>query len=336
MLKKLVKIAIKTLAILVVVVIVGVLGIMVAEQIIYHDYFGNDSQKEFDTPGMNDGFIQQGVWAVLGNTFLSSGYMMDKSPSRIYVTTGDSFKERNTLFVNLKDTKGNYTSNHAGGVACFGDWVYLCNSSKSPSTILVYDLSQILSAKNGDDVVAINEFAVHARASFCTIDSNVLYVGEFFKEESYPTAQAHHLTTPSGDKNSAMLYGYQIDPNSKNGGLKSNMPVSAFSITDMVQGVCFDDKGQVYLTTSFYWYESSQIFVYNKPSTTQHKLKVGGVDVPLYYLDNSNLDRQIKAPSLMEQICYKDGRFFAIFESANNDARFGKLLKARYIWSVKL
>ena len=60
MIKKLIKIAIKTMAIIVVVAIVAVIGFMLAEPLIYNDFYGKDSQKEFATPGISDDFIQQG------------------------------------------------------------------------------------------------------------------------------------------------------------------------------------------------------------------------------------------------------------------------------------
>ena len=64
MIKKLIKIAIKTLAIIVVVAIVAVIGFMLAEPLVYNDFYSRDSQKEFATPGAGDDFIQQGFCSV--------------------------------------------------------------------------------------------------------------------------------------------------------------------------------------------------------------------------------------------------------------------------------
>ena len=76
MIKRLVKKATKVLATFVVVVIILALGIIVAEPLLYHDFFGKDSQKEFSTPGISDDFIQQGICAVDDDTFLVSGAMV--------------------------------------------------------------------------------------------------------------------------------------------------------------------------------------------------------------------------------------------------------------------
>ena len=72
MIKKIAKKATKILAMLVVVVIILALGIIVAEPLLYNDFYSRDSQKDFETPGANDGLVQQG-FCYAGNSASGSG-----------------------------------------------------------------------------------------------------------------------------------------------------------------------------------------------------------------------------------------------------------------------
>ena len=130
MIKHIVKKTTKVLAIIIVVAIILALGIIVAEPFIYNDFYSRDSQKEFDTPGAQDGLVQQGFCYAGNNVMLASGYMGKKTPSRIYVVKGTNYDDRTTSYVQLKDENGKYTLNHMSGVAAFKNKVYVCDSEK--------------------------------------------------------------------------------------------------------------------------------------------------------------------------------------------------------------
>ena len=76
-------------------------------------------------PGLNDGFICQGV-AVIDDEdkVIVSGYMDDDSASRIYISDFNS----NSYYVSLNKNNEIFTG-HTGGVAVTGDTVYLASGS---------------------------------------------------------------------------------------------------------------------------------------------------------------------------------------------------------------
>ena len=326
MFKKLVKKATKVLSIFIVVVIILALGIIVAEPFLYNDFFGKDSQKEFETPGISDDFIQQGICVVDDETFLVSGYMKGKKPSRIYIVDRDDDK---TTYVQLKDEKGEYTTNHSGGISTYANNVYVCCSGG----VRIYSLSEILDATDGGDVVAKSKFEIDGSASFCQTYNNYLYVGEFYKPGSYDTDDSHKLTTPSGDKNNAMIFAYKLN---SDGSFAQQEPVCAISITDRIQGMAFCDN-KIYLSCS-YGLLTSKIYVYdqNKANQSQSTMTVDGNNLPLVYLDSYCIVDTIYAPPMAEEIVYHDGRLFVLNESACNKYYFGKLLRAKYVWSIKI
>ncbi|MBE5749174.1 MAG: hypothetical protein E7344_06080 [Clostridiales bacterium] len=334
MIKKLVKIAIKTFAIIIVVAIVAVLGFMLAEPLIYNDFYSRGSQKEFATPGAGDDFIQQGFCYAGNDVILASGYMKGKKPSRIYIVKGTNYDDRTTTYVQLKDEKGKYTTNHAGGVSVFKDKVYVCNSEGDPSSVLIYSLSEILSANEGDDVEAKQNVPVHTNASFCHVENGVLYVGEFYMEGKYKTDDSHKIITPAGDKNNAMVFGYLLD---SDGDIYADAPIGAFSITDKIQGMTFAN-GKIVLSSS-YGLATSKLYVYdvqtakNQPQSTTI---VANKNVPLICLDSASLVDTISAPPMAEEMVYLNGRLLVIGESASNKYIFGKLLRAKHVWSIEL
>jgi len=331
MIKKIAKTAAKILLIIVIVAIVGVAGFIVAEPVIYSDFYGRNSQLEFDTPGASDGFIQQGFCSAGDDVMLVSGYMTDKTPSRIY-TIKENDGDKKTSFVKIKDNDEKYLTIHAGGIAVCNDFVYVCNSEGDPSSVLVYSLNEILSAQEGDDVIAKDEFAVANGASFCTVSNGVLFVGEFYMEGKYETDDSHHLTTPAGDKHKAIVFAYMLNSD----GSLADSPMMAISITDKIQGMAFaDDK---IVLSSSYGLATSQIYVYDtaKAKLTQDTITIDNQTISLVYLDSDSLTDTISAPPMAEEIVYCDGRLFVLNESASNKYIFGKLLRAKYVWSIEL
>lgn len=333
MIKKIAKKATKILAMLVVVVIILALGIIVAEPLLYNDFYSRDSQKEFETPGANDGLVQQGFCYAGDDVMLASGYLGKKNPSRIYVVKGTNYDDRTTTYVQLKDEKGKYTTSHMSGIAAFKDKVYVCDSEMSPAVVLVYSLDEILCANNGGDVVAKQSIKVHSNSSFCHVENGILYVGEFFMDGKYSTDDSHKTTTPSGDKNNAMVFGYLLN---SDGDLCSDTPVCALSITDKIQGMTF--AGDKIVLSSSYGIAASQLYVYDvQKANNQPKgsVVVDGETIPLVYLDSNSLVETISAPPMSEEVVYLNGRLYVMNESASNKYLFGKLLRAKYIWSIE-
>ena len=94
-----------------------------------------------------------------------------------------------------------------------------------------------------------------------TAADDELYVGEFYKDPQYPTVDSHKITTSAGDYNQAIMLAYRFSDSSDAVLGVDPVPVRAYSITDLTQGMAERD-GKIYLSTS--WGASfSNIYVYD-------------------------------------------------------------------------
>ena len=153
-------------------------GLNIAKFAIYSDYYSmNDNICK--NPGLNDGFVCQGIAAnEENNVFIISGYMKDHSSSRLYITD----KNNDSYFVSLSSNSKAFKG-HAGGVATTGDNIYLA----SEDTIYTFSLTEVLNSENGDIVDIGEGIKVNNQASFVYTDDTNLYVGEFHDGENYIT-----------------------------------------------------------------------------------------------------------------------------------------------------
>ena len=171
--------------------------------------------------------------------FLVSAYMNDGSPSRIYVTgqvTGY------IGFVTLKDQDGAHHYGHVGGIATNGARVWIADGDSvavarssaeyGSENILREIIDKAGKNKNreaGDEILSIQftaSFKANCNVAFLyySDDSRYtgttydrLYVGEFYRKGNYETDKSHRLKTPTGYKNTALMYEYNIDgSNSEN------------------------------------------------------------------------------------------------------------------------
>lgn len=296
------------------------LSVVLFEPVIYGRFY-EDAQREFALPGKSDGFVQQG-FTYADDHFFTSGYMSNGEASRIYRTDADG----QSTWVSLVGTGGKAYEGHAGGLSAYDDKMLLCDSEEGQ--MLVYSTKDILDAASGASVTATGTFAVHNNASFCHVEGDILYVGEFYKKGSYETDKAHHLTAPSGDKSYALVFAYDL---TKTEGL----PEFAYTLPDQAQGMCITNSKRIVISTS-YSVSSSHHYIYKIGETTTQKFTVEGKEIPLWYLDSAALDEDIVNPPMSEELVYRNGRVYVMGESASNKYIFGKILRARDVWSYKL
>ena len=88
----------------------------------------------------------------------------------------------------------------------------------------------------------------------------MIYVGEFYREENYPTPDSHKYKTAAGDDNTALILAYKLDAAAPLG--ISDKIECAYSARGLVQGMCFDADGRIYLSTS-YAVAFSHIYIYD-------------------------------------------------------------------------
>lgn len=286
-------------------------GLNIAKFAIYSEYY-SINENVCKNPGLNDGFVCQGIAAnEANNVFIVSGYMKDHSASRLYITD----KNNESYFVSLS-SNGKAFKGHAGGVATTGDNIYLA----SGDTIYTFSLSEVLNSENGAIIDIGEGTEVNNQASFVYTDETHLYVGEFHDGENYITE--HPYQTNDG-KYYAIISRYPLND--------LTTPNKIYSIRNKVQGACFTPDGKVVLSTS-YGLTSSVFYVYNEADAVDSGQTLDGA--PVYYLNNCL--NEIKGPAMSEDLDYYDGKVITLFESACNKYIFGKFFFANKIVSLDI
>lgn len=281
-------------------------GLNIAKFAIYSEYYSIESNV-CRNPGLSDGFVCQGISvADEQDKILVSGYMKDKTASRIYVTD----KTNKSYYVSLYKGSKAFTG-HAGGVSCSKDNVYIASESK----VYTVSLQTILNAKNKDKIDIGEGTKVNNHASFSYCDDNYLYVGEFHDGGAYITE--HPYQTNDGQFY-AIVSKYDVNDITK--------PIKIYSIRNKVQGICFTPEGKVILSTS-YGLADSHYYVYNESDAVNSNLTLDGA--PVYYLNNCI--RDVKGPAMAEGLDYYQGKIITLTESACNKYIFGKFFFANKI-----
>ncbi len=299
-----------------------VIGLNICFRIGYRDFYAS-AEREFRIPGLSAGFIPQGLTLCPSGTYLTCGYMKDHGASRIYIV-GD--EER---YVELAGEDGTADTNHAGGLAVYGDYLYLTNEEY----ISVYVLGDVLAASTGASVAPVSRLAVGMQPAFVYVDKDKMYVGEFYREENYMTDEAHHMTTDAGDLHYAVMSVYALSEDGEFG-FASEVPECVYSVTGLAQGVCITQSGRICVSAS-YGTASSKLYVYEDPAqyAPDGTFELAGARVPLYYLDGNHLEQTVTLFPMSEELVAAGGRIFVMCESASNKYIFGKFTGCNFVYS---
>ena len=152
----------------------------------------SESQVEAAIPGLDEGFVPQGLAYADDNAgYLITGYMDDVSmKSRLYFVP--DAEDGVTHYVTISGASNSKLEHgHLGGVATVGDSVWLA----SEGVVMRVSLATVLSTANGVDVPVKDEFEVCNQASFAYASEGKLFVGEYYKEEKFPTEPEHRVGT---------------------------------------------------------------------------------------------------------------------------------------------
>ena len=312
-------------------VILLLLGVRVYFRLPVSAYYGN-SEKAFVIPGLSDGMIHQGLaYDSENDTFLITGYRTDGNASQVSVVARASGKEVKRL--NLANEDGSVFTGHVGGITVYGNYVYVADSKG----LIAFSRADITTASNGDSVKSVGIFktsteddALHV--AFTHVEGGMIYVGEFYSAENYPTPDSHKYKTAAGDENTALILAYKLDGAAPLG--ISEKIEYAYSIPALVQGMCFDSDGMIYLSTS-YAVAFSHIYGYD-PTKAEGSITVLGQTVPLYVLDSSTQTKDIKIAPMSEEIVIVDGKLYTMCESATNKYIFGKFTSAKYCYATDM
>ena len=318
------------------------LSLHIAKYFMYSDYY---AQRETVSriPGLNDGFVPQGLeYDAETDTYIHSGY--NGSYAELYFVTGKETKK--LIPVN---EAGEREPGHAGGVMRAGEYLYVCDNPNEGNGTLgflrIYRFDDLMNAKDGDKIKAIDTFEVDTSSSFGFSDDQYLYIGEFYRAVDYETRETHYYTTPAGDENKAILSAYRLNDD---GSLADVYPEFSISVPAQVQGFAIMKNGKIAVSTSW-GLTPSHLEIHSGMQDSGMKITVPskddhgttatdpGKEIPLYYIDSSTREQDIVMPAFSEGIAALDENTIAVsFESACNKYIIGKLFFATKVVSFSL
>lgn len=180
-------------------------------------------------------------------------------------------------------TLGMDEKSHLGGIAFDGSNVWVCNSNQNTVERVSYDFIELMANENRKGVVDATEmvdvYEVSNIPSCITYYGGRLWIATHTKFFSSKMA-AYHLDQVN-DKLETL---------------------SEYKIPSKVQGITFDEKGSVYLSTSYGRKESSYLKIYSSLVELASHPKTP--------------DLQVEMPPCSEEIDILDGFVHVIFESA--------------------
>lgn len=294
-------------------------------------YYKN-SEKTFLIPGLSDGMTHQGLaYDEEDSRFYITGYRSDGESSQVSIVsreTGEEIKRLSLVNEDLSPFLG-----HVGGITLSGDYVYMADSNG----LAVFLKSEFDSAENGDKVISVGTFETASsddsmKVAFVHAEGDRIFLGEFYREENYPTPDSHKVTCSDGSVNPALILEYRLDPTCEFG--ISKEITRAYSVPGLVQGVCLTDDGKMCLSTS-YGPAFSHILIYSV-SAPEDNINVLGQNTELCILDSGSLVCDIKAAPMSEEIVLVDGKLYAMCESATDKYVFGKFTSAKYCYATDI
>lgn len=292
------------------------------------------SEKTFVIPDIMEGYVPQGMhYCEDKEVFLLSGYDAAGEPSPLFVVKKSG---ELTGKVTLQNSDGTPFLGHGGGVARNGDFVYLTGDD---ARLYIFSLEEILTAEQGGTVRAKGEFSLQESEqdylipAFVTVYENTLVVGEFYREEVYPTPEAHHMTTKAGDVHYAIALEFALDESAQWG--FSPVPQKAYSLPNQVQGMTLHGD-RVYLSTS--WGLSfSHILEHDMTALQdQGEIDVLGTTLPLYAMDSASLVKDYKIAPMSEEMVVLDGKLYVLSESACDKYIFGRLTGGKWCYATDM
>lgn len=314
---------------------IAVLTFKAIDAIKYGDFYGK-AEKEFFIPGLMDGFVPQGFdYVEEEKVFLMCGYMTSGA-SRVYVIDKDGDHH---YYVELLDGIGGKYVEHTGGIAYYGDYIYITGTDG----IDVFSFDEIISGKvkATPKLGSIDTSKYDLDPAFCFIYDGQLFTGSFHDGGAYKDPEKHKINFEGRDNNNAIMLSFDLlQTNKASNYYVANTPSAIYSLPDKVQGICVTDDGNLVLSTS-YGISPSNIYVHSMEKVkgdsyqSRSEAMIGVSGIPLYVIDSKTLVDTIVAPPMSEELVYLDGKIFIMNESASNKYIFGKLTTGNYLFSYK-
>lgn len=291
-----------------------------------HPLFERLATREADVPGLDSAFSPQGICALENESgpaavydYAVSGYLSGE-PSRVYLV-GKGQAEKYVTF-----TKGGApVKTHFGGIAASADSLYLASGKE----IARVPLETVASAKSGSAVEIAESYATGIQNSFCYLDGNMFYAGEFYRAGNYETDPSHEIAA-GNHTNRAMVFAFPLDEN----GALSEAPMFAVSVCNEVQG--FAVNGDKVVLSCSYALADSRLHVYQDPfgGEADSVFSLNGKEIPLYILEETS--DPLIMPCMSEEILLSGDKVVILFESMTMKYRFFVNYRTTGIYSIPI
>ncbi len=339
--RKILKIVFSILGSILGLLLVFVLVLLCIKTPVYRTFL-ESSQTEVKIPGLDTSFCPQGLdYVEEDDLFLFSGYMTNKTSSRIYVND----KDNKVGMVQIPDYNGKTFKGHAGGIAVNKDNVYVANNEK------VYVLSYSAIKDNcykpleEQEALGMTAFSVNNNASFIFANEEGLWVGEFYMADKYETDPSHHVKTNDESVNCAWVEQYLFAKNDGSDeeealkyGLHSLTPNQILTLPKKVQGFAIDGEGRFYLSESWNIFHS-YLHIYTPLEANEAPDRVVTInekEILMFDLNSNNLIKKIRMMPMSEDLDYANGKIYINFESACKKYRIANVYATKSVMSYNV
>ncbi|WP_374054583.1 lamin tail domain-containing protein [Rossellomorea sp. FM04394] len=252
--------------------------------------------------GLSHGLVPQGLTYYAKKDWLLTVSYVDDGirPGTITVTdrtTGELVKS-----VVLYNTDGTPYTGHAGGVTVSRDhgWV------ASENHLFSFNLSDLVQAENNGEIQFTRQIPLPVEAAYTVYDEGILWVGEFYEANAYPTDPSHHIENRDGEMHYAWMIGFDLERNN-----------------DMLSE---EHWNGVTLSTSYGRANDSVLYRYEYPlkEDPHAHVTIDGKQVPLWFLDGHTAKprQSIEAIPMPEGIVEVQKELYVVFESGADKYRY--------------
>lgn len=277
------------------------------------------AETGFVVPGLAEGLIPQGIcYDDTHGVYLISGYYEDDTPSQICVVKKDGVF---TGSVGVITPGGKRSTGHFGGIAVFGDWVYVANTEN----VYVLSLTEILEADEPFVPAKVSMKTCLPATSGAEVINGVLWFTQFCENSGKSVKAADPVyQTKFGHKLYARADGYVLDADAPYGIRETNLidgvavPDKAIAIPNEVQGMTFTPGGHLVFSCSYGRGMRSFVVVCNDVTAREpdETLTLHNVPVPLWHCRLLDRKSTLTAPPMLQEVCVGyDGRLCFLSES---------------------